>query len=162
MKKNKDGPTADYADVNKTRTFIMHKICFHRRNNEAESRIRSSNSTERQKRAIANKALSFSLAFFVTYIFPIIMRSIRALSGHESDNALSILARIFFPLQGFFNFAVFIFPKVLVAKKSGGNITWFGAFAIAVLSRGRPLSNRNLNLSSDKRQQSSILLSQNQ
>lgn len=139
------------------RNLIMDKVSFCRSTDEGRRKIRS-NSAERQKRAIANKALSFSLAFLVTYLFPIII-SIRTLCGINSGNGLSILARIFFPLQGFFNFVVFIFPEVLVAKKAKrtGSISWLGAFLIAIKSRGRPLSNRHITLSSDGTQRSSIV-----
>ena len=97
-----------------------------------------SNSAREQKRAIMNKALSYSVAFIFTYLFPMII-SIRTLIGLESGSVLSILARIFFPLQGFFNFIVFIQPKILFAKKSSReNITWYRAFVKALKSRGRP------------------------
>jgi len=49
-----------------------------------------------------------------------------------------VLARIFFPLQGFFNFLVFIYPKVMHEKTSRRNnaISWYRAFLKAVQSRG--------------------------
>ena len=37
--------------------------------------------------------------------------------GYESGSALSVLARILSPLQGFFNFLVFIYPKVEMVKQ---------------------------------------------
>lgn len=51
---------------------------------------------------------------------------------------LSVLARIFFPLQGFFNFLVFIYPKVMHEKTSQRNnaISWYRTFLKAVQSRG--------------------------
>ena len=102
------------------------------------SRGLRSNRTSGQKRAIMNRVLSYTLAFIFTYLFPIII-SVRTLIGLESGSVLSILARIFFPLQGFFNFIVFIQPKILFAKKSSReNITWYRAFVKALKSRGQP------------------------
>ena len=46
---------------------------------------------------------------------------IRTLVGLESGRALSILARIFFPLQGFFNFLVYIQPELLSEMRKGKN-----------------------------------------
>ena len=92
-----------------------------------------------QRRAILNRAASYSLAFLITYLFPVII-SIRTLNGSESGHVLSILARVFFPLQGFFNFTVFIFPKVIHMKKPTRNeesVTWRQAFVKAVQSRGK-------------------------
>ena len=63
------------------------------------------------------KALSYSLAFFLAYLFPIII-NIRTLADYLTGETLSVLARIFFPLQGFFNFIVFIHPKVVKAKNN--------------------------------------------
>ena len=101
-----------------------------------------SNNVGWQKRAILHRALSYSVAFLLTYLFPIII-SIRTLNGTESGQVLSILARIFFPLQGFFNFVVFIFPKVLYIKSKHSHdktiTTWFRAFIKAVKSKGTPI-----------------------
>ena len=94
-------------------------------------------------RLVLNRAMSYSLAFFLTYLFPIII-SIRTLYGKESGPALSILARIFFPLQGFFNFLVFILPRVVYQKSKrrpieSPPITWYQAFLKGIQSRGIPL-----------------------
>jgi hypothetical protein len=113
-------------------------------NNVVAGRNIRSNKSGKQSRVIMNRALSYSLAFFFTYLFPIII-SIRTLSGVESGPALSILARVFFPLQGFFNFLVFIYPKVEHAKNSsrGEGISWYKAFVKAIQSRGQRSRNRS-------------------
>ena len=105
---------------------------------------------------ILNRALAYTLAFFLTFLFPIII-STRTLIGYESGPALSILARMLFPLQGFFNFLVFIHPKVLHAKRrSRENITWFGAFKKAIQSRGAPIQNARIKLRSGNNKISSL------
>ena len=117
--------------------------CGKKENNNIAGR---SNDASRQSRAVMHRALCYSLAFIATYLFPIII-NIRTFSGSDLDifgsqwEILNALGRIFFPFQGFFNFIVFIQPKVVHAKKSGTReekVTWFQAFKTAVKSRGRP------------------------
>ena len=57
---------------------------------------------------------------------------------YESGPALSVIARILFPIQGFFNFIIFIHPKVTNerGKKSNAGISWCMIFMKAVQSRG--------------------------
>jgi len=126
--------------INSRNPFVRMKSWIASRRSSKNKIIRS-NSAGKQSRAVMNKALSYSLAFFFTYLFPIII-SIRTLIGLESGPALSILARVFFPLQGFFNFLVFIHPKVVHIKKSSReDISWYGAYVKAIQSRGRPINN---------------------
>ena len=99
--------------------------------------LKKTSSTKKQLRIIADKALAYSLAFFFTYLVPMII-SIRTLIGYPSGPALSVIARVLFPLQGFFNFVVFIHPKVTHehAKRENAGISWLGAFVKAVQARG--------------------------
>lgn len=120
--------------------FVLYNACISSRRQQRT--LSRSNSATKQSRAVTNKALSYSLAFFLTYLFPIII-SVRTLSGLESGPVLSTLARILFPLQGFFNFIVFIHPKVIFAKESGRTgISWYRAFMRAIQSRGRKRKGR--------------------
>ncbi len=51
--------------------------------------------------------------------------------------AIWYCANVFNPLQGLFNFLIYIHPKVMNAKNKGGNgITWSQAFAKAFWSTG--------------------------
>ncbi len=100
-----------------------------------------SNNSSQQTRAVMSKAMSYSLAFFLTYLFPITI-SIRTLAGIYSGQTLSVMARAFFPLQGFFNFVVFLHPKVVSAKNNtgqrrgeGGSISWFEAFVKVITAK---------------------------
>ena len=111
-----------------------------------------SNNSGRQTRAIMNKALSYSLAFSLSYLFPIII-SIRTLAGSYSGHTLSVMARVLFPLQGFFNFVVFIHPKVVAVKNKGNrrgqeSISWFGAFVKVVTVKEQQ---QGLNRSTNKK-----------
>lgn len=65
-----------------------------------------------------------------------------AFVGKEPGFVLEVMFRIFTPLQGFYNFLVYIHQRVIDAKKSNGDATtWAGAFLIALKSRG-PRSSR--------------------
>ncbi len=65
---------------------------------------------------VLHEGLSYSTAFLLSYVFQMII-SIRALLKLSSPVALVALSRIFFPLQGFFNFCVFIYPRMRNEKK---------------------------------------------
>jgi hypothetical protein len=108
------------------------------------AKAKSNKSMAKHSRAIMNRALSYSLAFFLTYLFPIVI-SLRTVFGLKSGHVLSILVRLLFPLQGFFNFIVFINPKVVNAKRSNRDgISWYRAFIIAVQSRDMPNTRQKL------------------
>jgi len=104
------------------------------------SSVRSSRETTRNNpkmsRLILNRALAYSFGFIFTYTLPMII-SINTLLNRETGFFLSILARILFPLQGFFNFLIFIYPRVLHAKRSSSNISWYKAFVQGLYSKGR-------------------------
>ena len=84
-------------------------------------------------RAVFNTAVRYSIAFLLSYTLPVVI-SIRTLCNLKSGFTLSILARIVFPLQGFFNFCVFIFPILLAVKNE--NVGWFAAFKKSLRYRG--------------------------
>ncbi len=91
-----------------------------------------SNNSGQQTRAVMHKALSYCVAFTLTFMFPIIM-SICTLAKWKYGPTLSILVRVFYPLQGFFNFVVFIYPNVVYIKNKTNRrqqrgISWIGAF----------------------------------
>ena len=97
---------------------------------------RPNNPRNRLSRTIIFKALGYSLSYFGTYMFYIIIY-VYAFLGVEPSFALEIIFRIFTPLQGFFNFLVYISPKIILTKKSNSrNITWGRAFLMTMSSRG--------------------------
>ena len=55
--------------------------------------------------------LSYSLACLFSYSLPVVI-SIRTLSNLSSGFAISIITRILFSLQEFFNFLVFVYPRL--------------------------------------------------
>jgi len=119
--------------------------------------IASSNNNNRwMSRIILNRALAYSFGFIFTYTLPMII-SINTLLNKETGFLLSMLARVLFPLQGFFNFLIFIYPKILHAKRSNKNLSWFGAFLHALSSKNN--NRRNNNNMSSSQQRSGVLRS---
>jgi hypothetical protein len=156
----KERPVADVGDDEEealTLIASMRKKFWEERRVDSRSSTATSgrsrsNNTGWQTRAVMNKALSYSLAFFLSYLFPIII-SIRTLAGIYSGQTLSVMARVLFPLQGFFNFVVFIHPKVVTVKNNGKrrgaeeSISWFRAFVkvITVREQQQGLNRRHNN-----------------
>ena len=92
-----------------------------------------SNRATSQKRVILLMATGYALAWFIVYT-PLVI-----LSSGVDDAAIWILVSCLIPLQGLFNFLVFMSPKVRSAKRSKRgeeNLTWNQAFIKAYMSRG--------------------------
>jgi len=73
------------------------------------------------------QALSYSLAFFLTFSFPMIHALIRLGKPESTVPALSILSAIFYPLQGFFNFIFYIRPGINHVRKIDSSKSLIGA-----------------------------------
>jgi hypothetical protein len=118
---------------------MIPRCCLHRDDQPPTSR---SNRATSQKRAILHMAAGYALAWtfvFLPFMVPFFLRQ-----SYE----LNILAACLTPLQGLFNFLVFMSPKVRSAKqpRKGENLTWRQAFIKAYMSRGeRRRMGRNLN-----------------
>jgi hypothetical protein len=93
-----------------------------------------SNRATSQKQAILHMATGYALAWAFVWIPFIIGTSIL----HQS-HATAMLISFLSPLQGLFNFLVFMSPKVRNAKRpirGRKNLTWRQAFIKAYMSRG--------------------------
>ena len=118
--------------MSKLNRFFMFMIppCL-RRDDQPRLASRSNRATS-QKRAILHMAAGYAFAWafvqipFIFYFFL-----------HESY-AKAILNACLTPLQGLFNFLVFMSPKVRSAKRPrrGEKMTWCQAFIKAYMSRG--------------------------
>ncbi|GFH47705.1 hypothetical protein CTEN210_04180 [Chaetoceros tenuissimus] len=95
-----------------------------------------SNKLNKQSKAVIQKAWAYSLAFFATYFFPLLL-SIFDFTGRDDNLTLNLLARIFYPLQGLFNFMVFIYPRIISARQRDKSLTFGRAFIHAIQSRGQ-------------------------
>ncbi len=129
---NNESPSFQNNDTT-TETTARFGVVNHAREDPLE--VLRNKIIMQRSRAIVTRVLSYSLAFFVAYLFPTII-SIRNMGGLESGHVLNVLARVFFPLHGFFNFLVFIYPEVMHIKKRDG-ISFSRSFVKATQSRGR-------------------------
>jgi hypothetical protein len=130
--------------------LMIPRCCLHSRDDKPPTSRSNSRATS-QKRAILHMATGYALAWAFVFIpFAI------AFFFLKSDATL-ILASCLTPLQGLFNFLVFMSPKARNAKRSirgRKNLTWRQAFIKAYMSRGermridRNLSSRNTNRAS--------------
>ena len=83
------------------------------------------------------------MAFFATYLFPSAI-AIQTLRTKPSLQLLWLFWITFFsPLQGFFNFMVFIFPRVTGTKRTDKNLLWCQAVWVALKSWGDAKSKQN-------------------
>ena len=81
-----------------------------------------------------HRALAYSAAYILTWIW-IIIWVILSMAGREIPLALDYVVTIMTPLQGMFNFLIYMQPKAAKVRRSaGGNISWRRAFATAFCS----------------------------
>ncbi len=113
----------------------------------------SQRTQSQQSRAVMHKAFGYSFAWFLSFGMYIIL-VILTLLGIDTSKALYV-THVCLPLQGFFNLIIYLYPKVISARKKskrkGENISWCRAISRAIWSRGnnRPLRrSRNRNSSS--------------
>jgi hypothetical protein len=134
--------TQSQGIMSRIKRFFMCMIprCLHLRDDQPRP-IPRSNRTSSQKRAILHMATGYALAWafvFIPFIIYVLL--------HESY-ATAILNSCLLPLQGLFNFLVFMSPKVRSAKqpRRGEHLSWRQAFIKAYMSRGeRRKTGRNL------------------
>ncbi len=104
-----------------------------------------SNRSMKNTRKVMYRALAYAMAYFATYIFPTIIE-IETLASKGKPLNINVqlyLAVIFHPLQGLFNLMVFMYPRVLSAKRSKKHPrSWAGAFVHALVSRGEKVTMR--------------------
>ena len=85
---------------------------------------RSSSPEQSNSRGILHQAAAFSIAYFLTWGWFIIYRFV-GYAGADVPLWLGYMVNIFSTLQGFFNLIVFIYPKVMKAKRSqDGDLSW--------------------------------------
>ena len=81
-----------------------------------------------------HRALAYLASYVLTWIWTIIVGSlVTAGKGEDIPWALLYVYAIMTPLQGAFNFLIYMLPKVARARRdAGGGITWSRAFAKAL------------------------------
>ena len=93
-----------------------------------------------KSRLVFYRAVSYGMAYVLCYglmTFLIIFRLTGVILKVETSNSLYLAHAILSPLQGFFNFLIFLHPKVLNHKRKRKlNLSWTGAIMKALKSRG--------------------------
>ncbi|KAL7475146.1 hypothetical protein ACHAW6_001072 [Cyclotella cf. meneghiniana] len=90
-------------------------------------------------RIVLHRAMAYTSFFFLTWTAIVIYIGVDS-AGASWPSAswpivLSYVSNIFNPLQGVFNFIIFVYPKVGAAKSRGGvGTTWIKAFASVLWS----------------------------
>jgi len=84
----------------------------------------NSNQNNSTSRVVMIRARAYTAAFFLTWSwFTAII--VLGIAGVSPPVAVWYLYDIFTPLQGFWNLMIFMYPKVMKAKRSqGGNLSW--------------------------------------
>jgi hypothetical protein len=109
----------------------MMIICIFQCRQFQRSRQNYDDSSAAYKRvsAVVTQALLYIAAFIITYIWMIIMKSIRFFGGNSSFPwVLRAINRFFYPLQGFFNWLIFLRPTFQRIRMQNPTYWWFHAF----------------------------------
>ena len=108
---------------------------------KSESMISSTSQHRRTKRSshsrlVMYKGVAYSCSWLISWGFFFILAFILVV-GAKPPIALSYAMTVFLPLQGLFNLAIHMHPKILAAKSSKrANLSWWGAFSKAFWSKG--------------------------
>lgn len=96
-------------------------------------------------RQVLFRAFAYSCAWFLTWIFYIPSATIAFVFNATNPRTLLYMLVIFQPLQGVYNLAIYMHPKILSAKRKSkidNNITWWRAFVTAFWSKGSDKTRR--------------------
>ncbi len=94
-----------------------------------------SNNMQSESRAIMHRAFQYSAAWFLSYgTYTLVVITKRQI-------VFLYLSNIFTPLQGFFNVCIYMYPKVISARKpkrgQDKKVSWYQAISMAFWSRGK-------------------------
>jgi len=87
-------------------------------------------------RKTATRVFQYSMGFLLTYIIPIISTAISTYSS--TVIFLEILTLILYPLQGLYNFVIFILPHFSKVRAKNEEISFVQVLSLTVQSYGRP------------------------
>jgi hypothetical protein len=90
----------------------------------------------KKRKAILVQASLYVWSFFITYIWVFINGAQRRFSDSERQFPLIFLSKVFFPLQGFFNFFIFIRHRVKKIMRQNSDIRYIHAIFISVFRKG--------------------------
>ncbi len=101
-----------------------------------------SNNMQSQSRAVMHRAILYSLAWFLSWGMAIVVFFIPTL-----PLPLWYINSIFLPVPGFFNLCIYVYPKVICARKARRGekkLSWCQAISKVIWSRGKE-TNRKRN-----------------
>jgi len=120
-------------------SIIMRSSIIEENNNTGSEQLSNqirSRQTRLKTRAIMNRAMGYSIAYFLAWGFTIV-GIILDIAGLEWPTIIWYIVAITNPAQGLFTFLTFLHPKVLnIMKIENGSISWYQAFVKALCSRG--------------------------
>jgi len=79
---------------------------------------RNSISSNLRERETITQAILYTIAFIVTYMFPLLWAILNVMKLKKAEVVFSILTSIFYPLQGFWNFVFYIRQVVMHVRKN--------------------------------------------
>jgi len=89
----------------------------------------------RRSKEIRNRALAFTIGYFLTYVFSATYR-IWEMNGSTAPFVITLLGRIFIPLQGLFNILIYTYPHVTSYRCNHPEHSWFRSFREVIKSGG--------------------------
>jgi len=103
-----------------------------------QSQLTRSTTSRSRSREFARQGTLYVVAFYLTYLFPIAV-NIQSAKHVTSSMTVIYLAHVFFPLQGFFNFYVYLRPRYRKYRKDFPEIP---PWKVALRVLRRPFKNR--------------------
>ena len=88
-----------------------------------------------KSRTVLNQAIAFSISYLLTWGF-IFINTAMSYSGSQMPTVTWYIASIMNPLQGVFNFIIYMHPMVLSKIQEQPGTTWWQAITYAIWSRG--------------------------
>ncbi len=136
---------------NETRRASIVRRFSHRRS----SSMSTNNATARRSRAVLYKGLAYSGAYMFCYMPYFVTNIVYTFIDKKKPFPLILSFQICVPLQGLFNFAIFLHPKVVSVRKRG-DISLFRAIFRAMKSRGNRNRSRRTSVHSGGRRRTSL------
>jgi len=121
----------------------MEQYTNHTRRNGSSTRIRM----DEDKRNTIKQACAYASVFILTYTFPIIgIFYVRIGSRVEAPTAVMILSSIFYPLQGFWIFLLYVRPGVEAEMETNPEMSFVRAICDVMLNPESVASRRRRSL----------------
>ena len=97
---------------------------------------RTEDNKGQKEKAVISQALLYIAAYVITFLFPMISRTMNLNDANQVPFVPLILSGFFMPLQGIFTIYVYTRPHVKSIQKNNPHYSWFKAFQIAFMAGG--------------------------